>query len=202
MRAVAFHAQEVIAAILSGIPVAGDTMRKQAHARLSLDRCLYPPVLMLSLTLAPLAAQGEKDLTPSQVFEKVKGSVVVVKSLNAEGKATTQGSGVKLPSGHIITNFHVVRGGSIVLVGLGDHFVPASIYAADTQKDLCLLEAPSLKVPNITLGRASSLKVGATVYAVGSPEGLELSLSHGLVSQLRGAAPPIYPNHGCHLARL
>lgn len=166
-------------------------MRKLAHARLSLGRCLCLPVLMFSLAPVPLSAQDQKDLTPSQVFKKVKGSVVVVKSLNAEGKATMQGSGVKLPSGRIITNFHVVKEGSSFLVGQGDHFVPASIYAADAQKDLCLLEAPSLKVRNIILGRASSLKVGATVYAVGSPEGLELSLSHGLVSQLHGAAPPI-----------
>lgn len=189
--AVAFHALKVVSAILCGTPAAGDAMRKLAHARLSLGRCLCLPVLMLSLAPAPLTAQDQKDLTPSQVFEKVKGSVVVVKSLNAAGKPTMQGSGVKLPSGRIFTNFHVVKEGSSFLVGQGGHFVPASIYAADAQKDICLLEAPSLKVRNITLGRASSLKVGATVYAVGSPEGLELSLSHGLVSQLHGAAPPI-----------
>jgi tetratricopeptide (TPR) repeat protein len=191
VKAVAFHAQKAIAVILSEIPAAGDAMRKLVYARLSPGRHLYLPVLMLSLASTSLTAQGQKDLTPSQVFEKVRGSVVVVKSLNAEGKATMQGSGVKLPSGRIITNFHVVKEGSSFLVGQGGHFVPATIYAADAQKDLCLLEAPSLKVRNITLGRASSLKVGANVYAVGSPEGLELSLSGGLVSQLHGTAPPI-----------
>ena len=132
-----------------------------------------------------------QNLTPSQLFEKVRTSVVVVKTLDTKGNAISQGSGVKLPSGRIVTNFHVVKGGASFLVGQNDKFVPAFIKVADAQKDLCLLEAPGLKAPAVVMGRASGLKVGAVVYAVGAPEGLELSLSNGLVSQLRGANPPI-----------
>lgn len=147
-----------------------------------------PFAAWIAFQVAPLAAQ---DLNPSQVFEKVKASVVVVKSVNAFGEAIAQGSGVKLPSGRIITNFHVVKEGTTFRVGRGSHFVPATIYAADAEKDLCLLDALDLKAPAIVMGHAATLKVGAKVYAVGSPEGLELSLSDGLVSQLRGAYPPI-----------
>jgi tetratricopeptide (TPR) repeat protein len=147
-----------------------------------------PFAAWIAFQVAPLAAQ---DLNPSQVFEKVKASVLVVKSLNASGKAIAQGSGVKLPSGRIITNFHVVKEGATFRVGQGSHFVPATIYAADAEKDLCLLDAPGLSAPAIVVGHAATLKIGAKVYAVGSPEGLELSLSDGLVSQLRGANPPI-----------
>jgi tetratricopeptide (TPR) repeat protein len=147
-----------------------------------------PFAAWIAFQVAPLAAQ---DLNPSQVFEKVKASVLVVKSLNASGKAIAQGSGVKLPSGRIITNFHVVKEGATFRVGQGSHFVHATIYAADAEKDLCLLDTPGLSAPAIVVGHAATLKIGAKVYAVGSPEGLELSLSDGLVSQLRGANPPI-----------
>jgi S1-C subfamily serine protease len=64
--------------------------------------------LALVLAVLPLAAHA---LTPSQVFEQVKDSVVVIKTLDAEGTATTQGSGVLLPSGKIATNCHVVKDG-------------------------------------------------------------------------------------------
>jgi tetratricopeptide (TPR) repeat protein len=63
--------------------------------------------------------------------------------------------------------------------------------SGDPDKDLCLLTAPGLAAKPARLGRAASLKVGAPVYAVGAPQGLELSLSEGIVSQLRGGPPPL-----------
>jgi len=64
---------------------------------------------MLLLMTVPLTAQ---ELSPSMIFEKVKASIVVVKVINAKGQAMSQGSGVKLPSGRIVTNFHVVKDGA------------------------------------------------------------------------------------------
>jgi len=63
--------------------------------------------------------------------------------------------------------------------------------AGDPDKDLCLLKATGLTAKPARLGQAVKLKVGEPVYAVGSPQGLELSLSGGIVSQLRGGPPPL-----------
>jgi hypothetical protein len=63
--------------------------------------------------------------------------------------------------------------------------------AGDPDKDLCLLTAPGLTAKPARLGSAARLKVGEPVYAVGAPQGLELSLSEGIVSQLRGGPPPL-----------
>jgi len=130
-------------------------------------------------------------LTPSQVFNKVKDSVVVVKTFNAKGKNTTLGSGVMLPSGKIGTNCHVVENGVSFQVGGGNKFVSATLWGGDEDKDICLLEASGLTAKPAQLGQATRLKVGEPVYAVGSPQGLELSLSNGIVSQLRGGPPPL-----------
>ena len=48
-------------------------------------------------------------LTPSQVFDAVKDSVVVIKSLDGKGEEAARGSGVLLPSGKIATNCHVIK---------------------------------------------------------------------------------------------
>ena len=130
-------------------------------------------------------------LTPSEVFEKVKDSVLVVKALDAHGSPKSQGSGVMLPNGKVATNCHVVRNGERFQVGRGKEFVSATLHAADSDKDLCLLEVNGLSARPAILGQAVTLKIGQAVYAVGSPKGLELSLSDGIVSQLRGTAPPI-----------
>ncbi len=129
-------------------------------------------------------------LTPSQVFDKVKGSVVVVKALDAKGQTITQGSGVLLPSGKIGTNCHVVKNGIRFQVGGGKQFVSATLWGSDEEKDICLLEASGITAKPAQLGQARRLRVGEPVYAVGAPKGLELSLSDGIVSQLRGGPPP------------
>ncbi|MFN8011312.1 MAG: tetratricopeptide repeat protein [Holophagaceae bacterium] len=147
-------------------------------------------VIALS-TLVPFRCLFAQDLSAAQVFEKVQGSIVVVKTVGADGKITAQGSGVVLTSGRVISNLHVIQDGSRFLVGTGDQFQPATIYAVDTKRDLCLLKAAGVGWAPATLGRASQLKVGAVVYAIGSPKGLELTISNGIVSQLRGPKPPI-----------
>ncbi len=129
-------------------------------------------------------------LTPDQVFDKVKDSIVVVKTLDAQGKVKGQGSGVLLPSGKIATNCHVVKGGHSYQVGRGKEFFRATLYAEDADKDICLLDAKGIAGKPAQLGKAAGLKVGDPVYAVGAPEGLELSLSDGIVAQLRGGPPP------------
>jgi Flp pilus assembly protein TadD len=143
----------------------------------------------LFLTLAVFAL-GVQALSPVQVFNKVKDSVVVVKTLDAKGKTIGQGSGVVLPSGKIGTNCHVVENGTRFQVGGGKQFVTATLWGSDEDKDICLLEARGLTATPAQLGQATRLKVGEPVYAVGAPRGLELSLSDGIVSQLRGGPPP------------
>lgn len=145
-------------------------------------------VLLLSLTMFTLCAEA---LSPSQVFEKVKDSVVVVRSLDANGKSITQGSGVFLPSGKVGTNCHVVKNGVSFQVGSDKQFVVATVWGSDEEKDICLLDASGLTGEPAKLGQASHLKVGEAVYAVGAPRGLELTLSDGIVSQLRGGSPPL-----------
>ena len=128
---------------------------------------------MWFLLLALIAAlpPSALALTASQVYEQVKDSVVVVKAYNQQGKPVGLGSGVMLPSGDIITNYHVVKAGVRYTVGRGKKVTPATLKGADEDKDLCLLTAPGLTAKPVRLGRAAWLKVGEPVYAVGAPRG-------------------------------
>jgi len=140
--------------------------------------------------LAILPVQGYA-LTPGQVFDKVKDSVVVVKTLDAQGKVKSQGSGVILSSGRVATNCHVVEGGLSYQVIWDKQLVIATLYAEDGDKDICLLDVKGIEGKPAQFGKATDLKVGDAVYAVGAPKGLELSLSDGIVAQLRGGQPPL-----------
>jgi Flp pilus assembly protein TadD len=148
-------------------------------------------LLFLLPALLAVRPQSALALTASQVYEQVKDSVVVIKAYDQKGKQVGLGSGVMLPSGDIITNYHVAKAGVRYTVGRGAKAIPATLKSADPDKDLCLLTAPGLTAKPASLGKAARLKVGEPVYAVGAPQGLELSLSEGIVSQLRGGPPPL-----------
>ena len=149
------------------------------------------PKIFLAIALAAWLPSLAFAMTPSQVYESVKDSVVVVKVYDRQGKQTGLASGVMLPSGDIVTNYHVVKAGMRYTVGRGKQATPATLKAGDPEIDLGLLTAPGLEANPARLGKAGELKVGEPVYAVGAPEGLELSLSEGIVSQLRGGPPPL-----------
>ncbi len=90
-------------------------------------------------------------------------------------------------AGHIVTNFHVIRGASSVRVRLSDHSTwTARVVGRDPSKDLAVLRirAPRSKLRPIRVGRSGNLRVGQKVYAIGNPFGLDRTLTVGVVSAL------------------
>jgi len=130
-------------------------------------------------------------LSSTRVFDKVKNSVVVVKILDPQGEVIGLGSGVILPSGKVATNCHVVKRGASYEVGRGKQLVSAFLDSEDLGKDICVLAGKRINGKPAQFGKTADLKVGDTVYAVGAPLGLELSISEGIVAQLRGGPPPL-----------
>ncbi len=116
---------------------------------------------------------------------QVSPSVVVIDILDAKGKSIGQGSGVVIGAGQVITNCHVAQGGKSLQVRQSGKTFKATLQYADPDRDLCQLSVPDLQAASITLGTAKKLRVGQRVYAIGAPQGLELTLSEGLISSLR-----------------
>ena len=104
------------------------------------------------------------------------------------------GSGVIIePSGLILSNSHVVFGRQVITVTLDDGTaLPAKLVGADPIFDIALIRIPpptegSLSVAK--LGNSAALLVGEEVYAIGSPLGLEQTLTRGVVSAINRTLP-------------
>lgn len=131
-------------------------------------------------------------LTPSQIFEKVKDSIVVIYIMDEQMKLKAQGSGVVLPTKKIATNCHVIENSSYIMAERNKKLSIVKYDSGDLSKDICLLEtSKSFTAKGVELGKTTNLKVGQYVYAIGAPAGLELSISDGIISQLRGKNPPL-----------
>ena len=135
----------------------------------------------LAALLAALPSGEALATTAERVFAAVSPSVVVVEV------EEQRGSGVVVAARVVATNCHVIGKAERITVRRGRIGHAASLVRSDRDRDVCLVEVPTLEAPPVNMRPAADLRVGTAVYAVGAPQGLELSLSAGLVSQLRGS---------------
>ena len=109
----------------------------------------------------------------------------VVEVLDESGFLVAFGSGVAVASDQVITNKHVIDAGVAFRIKQGSRTWPAAVAYVDPDHDLGRLTAEGLKAPSIPVRLSSVLTVGERVYSIGAPEGLELTISEGLISGLR-----------------
>lgn len=147
--------------------------------------------LVVAWLLVVTCATCGSAQTPTSAAERLDAPGVYKKAHAAVVTITTpsgSGSGVLVDaSGVIATNLHVVRGDSSATVTLANHdaYDDVEVVAVDARRDLVLLKVKAFKAASIILGDSDDLAVGNAVYAIGTPQGLELTMTEGIVSSLR-----------------
>jgi cytochrome c-type biogenesis protein CcmH/NrfG len=150
-----------------------------------MQKLIQTTFIASALLFAALTSSTAYAKTASEIYEQAAKSTVVVVNFDAQGKQKSMGSGVVMPDGDVVTNCHVVKDASRLTVRVGQTERPATLRYSDWDRDVCALSSSGLNAPAATVGSSKTLKVGAKVYAIGAPKGLELTLSDGLVSSLR-----------------
>jgi putative serine protease PepD len=140
---------------------------------------------------ATTSASAVASNSSSQVLAKVAAAVQpsVVSVVVTLPNGTEEGSGIILSStGNILTNAHVIAdaaNGRITVTFSDGRTATAHVVGSDTNKDIAVIKADGVSgLTPATLGSSSTLHVGDTVLAVGSPLGLEGSVTSGIVSAL------------------
>ena len=142
------------------------------------------PRLACALPLA-CSAVAAAALSPSEVYALVAPSVWRVVTYDGDGLPLAQGSAVVVGPEALATNCHVLAKAKRVVVRHEKTTFDARLELWDTARDLCQLRAPDLPAPPVRIAPTAAVVVGENVYAIGTPRGLELTMSAGLVSSLR-----------------
>ncbi len=142
---------------------------------------------------AVIAAFGTEPAIAA-VVDKIGPSVVNIDVLLPGAEAIGSGFFIR-DGGFILTNNHVVQGATQITVttASGDSF-SASVVGTDSSTDLAVIRV-GVNVSPAPLGDSSLLLVGETVVAFGSPEGLQNTVTQGIISALNRTVPDFHPSN-------
>jgi len=137
-------------------------------------------------------AAASDGLSVGTVYERSNTAVVEITATTGDsqlgGTGSSQGSGfVYDENGHIVTNQHVVEGATTISVRFWDGSTrPARLVGTDPSTDLAVIKvtARASFLEPIRLGDSSTVEIGDGVVAIGSPFGLEGTVTSGIVSAL------------------
>jgi S1-C subfamily serine protease len=152
----------------------------------------------------PAVFQQGKQRSINEIYRAAAPSVVHIETTtrvrqpsdpffgNPFGTAQTQralGSGFVIDkAGHVVTNFHVVRGASLIQVSFSNNErFKAKVVGVDPSTDVAVLKVnvKSRALKTLTLGNSDSVRVGDQVIAIGNPFGLDRSVTAGIVSAVQ-----------------
>lgn len=126
---------------------------------------------------------------PSSFSNAIKTAAPAVVNIHTTTGTPQQqglGSGIIIDNqGHIITNYHVIESTQEITVKLPDgRSTLAQVVGTDPQTDLAVLKITLNELPVVKLGTSSDLQVGDLVLAIGSPLGLNSSVTQGIISAI------------------
>ncbi len=144
--------------------------------------------LLLFATLTVVSSSAFSQENVADVVKRSTDAVVLIVISDSSGTETALGSGfIVSADGEIVTNYHVIKDAHSAIVKLsnGAFFPVTGVLASDSDKDLAIVKVVGKNLPFLSLGELEKVQVGEHVVAIGSPLGLEGTVSDGVVSAVR-----------------
>jgi serine protease Do len=154
-----------------------------------------PSIVNVSTTLAAPEARTEDRANLDELLRRFYGDQApqldLPKPNEEQESPSATGSGFIISAdGYIVTNHHVVDTATSITVTLNDQReFTATVVGSDERSDLALLKIDATDLPAVKLGDSSKLKVGEWVLAIGSPFGLQYSVTAGIISYMGRSLP-------------
>ncbi|HKX47027.1 MAG TPA: trypsin-like peptidase domain-containing protein [Gaiellaceae bacterium] len=144
-----------------------------------------------------LAPASGDAMSVNEIYERASSGVVRINASDNSTSSSTPpfgqnaalGSGFVIDkSGHIVTNYHVVRDAGQVTVSFSNRdTVQAEVVGTDPSTDLAVLrvETAASALTPLSMGNSDAVRVGDPVVAIGNPFGLDRTVTAGIVSALQ-----------------
>jgi S1-C subfamily serine protease len=156
-----------------------------AYGMIDGKRITHPDETLLAPVHPDAALLDEYSRTVVSAVERVAPSVVHI-VMYVNGRSAGSGSGFLIaPDGFILTNSHVIRGASELVVTLFDgRELRAELIGDDPDTDLAVIRIDAPQLAHVRLADSEQLRVGQVAIAIGNPLGFQTSVTAGVISAL------------------
>lgn len=143
--------------------------------------CMKKVIMLLAYSViwVSLNAYG---LTGDEVYSLCSPSIYTLYGLDKNQQPIAQGSAVAITENILATNCHVAMSGNIILVKMHNNYEAGLLLYKDETEDLCFVTVQSGNFFPVKLKNSEEVDIGEEVYAIGNPEGLEKTISNGIIS--------------------
>lgn len=148
------------------------------------DKKFLRACLLIVAIIFPVISFADAD----RIFKENNRGVVVIVTYEQKGKPISQGSGfIVREDGAIVTNYHVISNAGNIEIKIGDKVLEVEgLLHVDKENDLVILKAKGKNLPVVKIGDIGKTNVGEKVYVISGPQGLENTISDGILSGIRG----------------
>lgn len=184
-----------IGAILSGRPIIAQNDMQIARAPEALSasfaeiaRHVEPAVVNIETTQAP------PEISEKEEDKEDQSSNPLLDMFRRQPRRPARGVGsgfIVSPKGYILTNHHVIEDATRIIVGLqsGEKY-RGTVVGVDSETDVAVIKIDAPKdLPTVTLGDSNVAQVGDWVLAMGSPFGLDQTVTAGIISKKERESP-------------
>jgi serine protease Do len=186
-----------LGAMLSGRPTVAQSEAQIAHA----PEALSASFAEIAKRVEPAVVNIETIAASTDVLEKdnpdkddQSSSNPLLDMFRRQARRPTRGVGsgfIVSPKGYILTNEHVVEGSSRIIVGLqsGEKY-RGRVIGIDKETDVAVVKIDAAQdLPIVTLADSNAAQVGDWVLAIGSPFGLDQTVTAGIISKIERESP-------------
>ena len=185
-----------VGAMLSGRPTIAQNEAQTRHAPEALSasfaeiaRRVEPAVVNIeTMTAAPEVVEKEDEEKSDETVNPL------LDMFRRQQRRSSRGVGsgfIVSPKGYILTNEHVVEGSSRIIIGLqsGEKY-RGRVIGIDEETDVAVVKIDVPRdLPTVTLGDSNTAQVGDWVLAIGSPFGLDQTVTAGIISKKERESP-------------
>lgn len=140
--------------------------------------------LLISSPVSTPAADESEVI--SKIFKEKSDAVVMIAAASPDGDRLGSGFFISR-NGKIVTNYHLIQRAHKIVIKLksGLAFVPRRVVNLDPEKDIAVIQIEADSPVYFKMGNSNAVITGQRVLTIGSPQGLESTISDGLISSIR-----------------
>lgn len=154
---------------------------------------------MLLSIFAAVAMSGQTPtLDAAALYKKTLPSIVRIETLEADGVRSQGTAFLAIKDGLAVTCWHVVRNAESAKIKFsdGEEYEVSGLVDKDEKRDVALVRVKVADRPLLSFAKGDP-EVGSKAFAIGSPEGLDFSISDGVISQIRNGDGVRYYQFSC-----